>query len=140
MASQAFVTSAAVTSGPRVTLRLTRCSFSSRPKLRSVARSSRSVFRMQSEDYVIQQSEYVDPEGDDDSGDGFIGEKDMDDHLGIAMPDDLPSFDVRAINKARNRDELESALRDIHSRRRDVYEDRRRGLGMDTAEDYLKNL
>lgn len=89
---------------------------------------------------MIKQSEYVDPEGDDDSGDGFIGEKDMDDHLGIAMPDDLPSFDIRAINKARNRDELESTLRDIHSRRRGVYEDRRRGLGMDTAEDYLKNL
>lgn len=83
----------------------------------------------------------MDPEGDDDSGDGFFGKEDsMDDYMGIQLPDDLPSFDRRAINEAKTRDELVEKLTEIHQRRSTVYEDRRRGIGMDNVDNYLSNL
>lgn len=91
--------------------------------------------------YQIQQSEYVDPEGDDDSGDGFVGEEDeLDNYLGVAMPEDLASFERKEIENAETREELVDKLRDIRERRRDIMVDRRKGLGMETANDYLGNL
>lgn len=97
--------------------------------------------RIDPDAYQIQQSEFVDPEGDDDSGDGFIGEEDdMDNHLGITMPDDLASFERKEIQNAATRDDLVDILRDIRDRRRDILDDRRKGLGMENANDYLRNL
>lgn len=91
--------------------------------------------------YQIQQSEFVDPEGDDDSGDGFIGEEDdLDNFLGVAMPEDLASFERKEIENAETREQLVDKLRDIRERRRDIMVDRRKGLGMETANDYLGNL
>lgn len=91
--------------------------------------------------YQIKQSEFVDPEGDDDSGDGFMGEEDdLDNFLGVAMPEDLASFERKEIENAETREQLVDKLRDIRERRRDIMVDRRKGLGMETANDYLGNL
>ncbi|KAI0567598.1 hypothetical protein FGB62_1g316 [Gracilaria domingensis] len=92
--------------------------------------------------YVIRQSEYHDPDenSDDDSGDGFMGEADMDDILGVAMPDDLASFEKREIQNTKSREELVEKLKEIKFRRRDIIVDRRKGLGMDNVNNYLNNL
>lgn len=121
---------------------ISTCTFAARSSLLSPARARKAVLKMQSENYEIKQSEYQDPEtGDgDDMGDGFMGKSDMDDMLGISMPDDLPSFEIREIQEARNRDELVSKLKEIANRRKGIRYDRRRGLGIDNANDYLKNL
>lgn len=103
-------------------------------------RRSAATIRMQ-DDYKIEQSEFVDADSsDDDGGDGFVGESDMDDHLGLAMPEDLASFEKRELQDTQSREELVEKLRDIRDRRRDVMVDRRRGIGMDNANEYLKNL
>lgn len=95
-----------------------------------------------SSEYVIKQSEYVDPGGedDDDSGDGFMGESAMDDMLGLSMPDDLAGFEKREIMNSKSREELVSKLKDIASRRKDIRADRRKGIGMENVENYLGNL
>ena len=93
------------------------------------------------EGYVIKTSEYEDPDDSgDDGGDGFVGESEMDDHLGVAMPDDLASFEQREIQECETRDELVSKLRDIRDRRRDIMVDRCKGIGMENANEYLGNL
>lgn len=93
-----------------------------------------------SEDYEIKQSEYSDGGTEDDSGDGFIGEPEMDEMLGLAMPEDLASFELKALDKAKGRDELVDRLRDIANRRKDVFDDKRRGMGMDNVGNYLDRL
>lgn len=114
-----------------------------------VARSRRCGVTMREKDssspsneYVIKQSEYVDPgsEDDDDSGDGFMGESAMDDMLGLSMPDDLAGFEKREIMNSKSRADLVSKLKDIASRRKDIRVDRRKGLGMENVENYLGNL
>lgn len=87
-----------------------------------------------------QPSDY-DPNMDDsDCGDGFIGEADMDDLLGVPMPENLASFERQQIEEAQTRDELVSKLKEIASRRKDIIQDRRRGMGMDNVGNYLDTL
>lgn len=95
-----------------------------------------------SDGYVIRESSYRDPDenSDDDSGDGFMGEAEMDDILGVSMPDDLASFERREIANTQSREELVEKLKEIKFRRRDIMDDRRRGLGMDNVNNYLQNL
>lgn len=93
-----------------------------------------------SDGYVIKQSEFVDAGGDDDSGDGFMGESAMDDMLGLSMPDDLAGFERNEIMNAKSREELVDKLKDIASRRKDIRADRRKGIGMDNVNNYLGNL
>lgn len=102
--------------------------------------SRRAHVVMMAEGYKIQQSEYRDPDTEDDSGDGFIGESEMDDMLGVSMPEDLASFEVREIQNSQTRDELVDKLRNIAQRRRGILEDRRKGMGMDNAKNYLDRL
>ncbi|CAN8068195.1 unnamed protein product [Agarophyton chilense] len=122
---------------PRVSTVLPACS----------ARSRAAMIRMgadseREDGYVIRESEYHDPDqnSDDDSGDGFMGEAEMDDILGVSMPDDLASFEKREIMEAESREELVEKLKEIKFRRRDIIVDRRRGLGMDNVGNYLNNL
>lgn len=93
-------------------------------------------------EYVIQQSEYVDSGGedDDDMGDGFIGEADMDDMIGVSMPEDLAVFERNEIMNAESRDQLVDKLREIKERRKDIIVDRRKGMGMDNVGNYLGQL
>lgn len=116
-----------------------KCTFVARTTLRTVVRAPRSTLVM-TEDYEIKQSEFVDADTDDDCGDGFIGEPDMDDLLGVAMPENLAGFEIREIQDTKNRDELVNKLKDIASRRRGIDFDRRKGLGMESVGDYLNNL
>lgn len=115
----------------------------------SVSASARrvAVIRMSSDSgrsdgYVIRESNYRDPDetSDDDSGDGFMGEAEMDDILGVSMPDDLASFERREIQNTQTREELVEKLKEIKHRRRDIMVDRRRGIGMDNVNNYLNNL
>lgn len=92
------------------------------------------------EGYVIQQSEFQDPGTDDDSGDGFIGEASNDEMLGLAMPDDLAAFEREGLANSSSREDLVEKLRAIRDRRRDILDDRRKGMGIDNAENYLRNL
>lgn len=92
------------------------------------------------DDYKIEQSDYHDPDTEDDSGDGFIGEPDFDDMLGVGMPEDLASFEKKEIQNTRSRDELVDKLKDIKSRRKDIRYDRRKGIGMDNVGNYLDKL
>lgn len=134
----AFVTGAPVVTSRSVTS-VNKCSTVG--KRVSVCKSvqQKGVLKMQS-GYKIEQSEYVDPEGEDDGGDGFVGESDMDDHLGVSMPDDLASFEIREIQNSETREELVEKLRAIKNRRKDIYVDRRKGLGIENANEYLRNL
>lgn len=90
--------------------------------------------------YVIKQSEFQDEGTDDDMGDGFMGESDMDDLLGVGMPEDLASFERKEIETARTRDELVFKLKQIAVRRKDVIFDKRKGMGMDNVGNYLDKL
>ena len=101
---------------------------------------SEHVKKSEATGYVIKQSEFVDGGEEDDMGDGFMGESEMDDMLGVAMPDDLAGFEKDAIMKAKTRDELVSKLRDIKMRRKDILVDRRKGMGMDNVGNYLNQL
>eukprot|EP00174_Griffithsia_okiensis_P000708 GO256238.1.p1 GENE.GO256238.1~~GO256238.1.p1 ORF type:complete len:164 (+),score=35.73 GO256238.1:54-494(+) len=122
------------------------CSFVAPPAVRvAVHPPSTIVMRKQEprdDGYVIKESDYNDGGTDqsDDSGDGFIGESEMDDLLGVSMPEDLASFEIRDIQNSQTRDELVSKLRDIKQRRRGIIVDRRKGIGMDNANNYLDKL
>lgn len=144
MTPTTFVASAPVTATVS-DRKLSVCSFVARPAVLTSARPRHASITMSAQSdredgYVIRESEFRDPDTDDDSGDGFIGEAEMDDMLGVSMPDDLASFEKREIQNSRNRDELVSKLRDIAVRRRDILEDRRKGMGMDNVDNYLNNL
>lgn len=69
-----------------------------------------------------------------------MGEAEMDDILGVSMPDDLASFERREIQNTQTREELVEKLKEIKHRRRDIMVDRRRGIGMDNVNNYLNNL
>lgn len=135
-----FVNSVAVSTRP-LGKDISTCAFTDSVRLvAQFVRPRRAELRMNTGDYKIEKSEYVDPDSDDDSGDGFIGESEMDDMLGVSMPEDLASFEIKEIQNATTRDELVAKLRDIASRRRDILEDRRKGMGMDNVNNYLGNL
>lgn len=149
METSAFVTSLAVTRTKQLVPIKPVSGSPGRVLTQQVARSRRCGVTMREKDsssssneYVIKQSEYVDPgsEYDDDSGDGFMGESAMDDMLGLSMPDDLAGFEKREIMNSKSRDELVTKLKDIASRRKDIRADRRRGIGMENVENYLGNL
>lgn len=138
MMTPAFATAASVplTASPA---RLSACSFVAQRAV--AAQSRRASVRMQDRDSRIGISDYHDAFGDDDDcGDGFIGSANMDDSLGVSMPDDLASFERKEIDNCETREQLVEKLRDIQLRRRGVMDDRRRGMGLDRASNYLDNL
>lgn len=92
---------------------------------------------MQSEDYKIQQSEYDDGGAVEDCGDGFIGSADLDECLGVSMPDDISRFELDEINNAKNRDELVDRLKVLKRRRSAYIDERRKGMGIDNVGNYL---
>lgn len=141
MSAPAFAAPSAVPVRP-VAAPALACTFAARPTLAAVRprRAARTVMSTSPEDYKIQESEFVDPNTDDDSGDGFIGEAAMDDMLGVSMPEDLPGFEIREIEATRTRDELVGKLREIANRRKDIIDDRRKGIGMDNVGNYLDKL
>lgn len=71
---------------------------------------------------------------------GFMGEADLDESLGVSMPDDMASWERKEIDACETRDELVGKLKEMNARRADVRDDRRKGMGMDNANNYLDNL
>lgn len=149
METSAFVTTAAVTLQSTQFMPCVKSTTPPAVNAAVAARSRRCVVTMREKDasspsdkYVIKQSEYVDSGGDeeDDSGDGFIGESEMDDHLGLAMPDDLAGFERKEIMNSKSRAELVAKLKEIASRRKDIRSERRKGIGMENVNNYLGNL
>ena len=137
MNSEAFVPTTAIPTRT-VIARKSTCSFIARQVVPSTVRSSRALFTM-----INAPTDYSglnESEGDDDGGDGFLGKSDMDDLLGVSMPDDLAGFERRAIMESKNREDLVEKLKGIRDRRRDVLDDRRRGMGMDNVGNYLDQL
>lgn len=95
---------------------------------------------MQDRDPRIGISEYQDEGGDDDCGDGFMGEANYSESMGVEMPKELLQSELDEITNAKSRDELVDRLKIINRRKKDIRDDRRRGMGMDNVGNYLDAL
>jgi hypothetical protein len=117
-------------------------SFAPRPAAPVARRALRASLRMGNDpsDYVIQTAE-CDPSGEqDDGGDGFIGRSEMDDYIGIEMPEDLASYEKNAIANAESYEDMVDQLKVIKRRRMNVLDERRAGMGLDNVGNYLDAL
>lgn len=138
MSSLAFASPASIAVTARATT-VSKCTFVSRPQVVSAARS-RAAVMMTERDPRIGLSDYDDGGSTEDSGDGFMGSADIGEMMGVEMPKDLASFELDEINKCETRDELVDRLKIINRRKKDIRDDRRRGMGLDNVGNYLDAL
>lgn len=138
MSSPAFAAPAALAATARAPV--SRCSFVSRRAGAAAAQAPRRAVVMQTRDPRIGVSEYQDEGGDDDCGDGFMGEANFSESMGVEMPKDLMQHEVDDLFGSKSRDELVDKLKIINRRKKDIMDDRRRGMGMDNVGNYLDAL